>query len=194
MMKKLSLLVVILVVFQLFQVGFAQKPADTKFSLTLGAGARNFSESRFKDVYDKTPIIYSVDIAWKFWKSMEVFLHSDILSVDGKLTYTQEDTTFKTTPLELGFRYLVTTKKSENARIFPYLGAGAGYYMVKEENVISNLDENRLGFFVEGGLRFYVTGSIFVDAKLKNIFLKSGNEDGTNMGGLAYMGGIGFSW
>ncbi len=175
------------------QLIYGAGPLDSKsFSLTIGAGVRNFSESQFKDVYDKTPITYNIDLAYKIWKSLEVFLHSDLLTVDGKLTFTQEDTTLKITPLELGCRYLVASQKAKNQKIYPYLGAGAGYYMIKEENFISNLDEKRVGFFFEGGIRFYVTGSIFADVKLKNVILKS--ENGTNMGGFAYMGGVGFSF
>jgi outer membrane protein W len=190
MMKKLSLLVGLLLVFQLLVTA---GPVDTKkVSITLGAGVRNFSESKFGDVYSGTALTYSVDVAFKVFGSMEAFLHTDYLSVDGELTYTKEPTTLKIFPLEVGLRYLVPMKKSKNQKIYPYLGAGAGYYMIKEENVIDNLDEKRIGFFFEGGLRFYFTSSMFLDVKLKNIILKS--ESDVTMGGFSYMGGIGFTF
>jgi opacity protein-like surface antigen len=193
MMKKLAMLVLCLTLVQWL---YAAGPLDTKtFSLAIGAGARNFTEAQFKDSYDSTPITYNVDLAYKFWKTMEVFFHTDMLSADGKLTYTNEDTTLKITPLELGVRYLLAMEKSKHQKIYPYLGGGVGYYMVKEDNFIGNLDEKKIGFFVEGGLRFYVTGSIFVDAKLKYVSISIESQTQvSNVGGLAYTGAIGFSF
>ena len=173
------------------------RPCDPKtFSITVGAGVRNFSESLFKEVYEDTPLIYSIDVAVKVMRPLEVFLHSDYLSIDGKTTYTKEDTTLKITPLELGTRFLIGPKQSCKQKIFPYLGAGVGYYMIKEEfaagSPMEPVDEKRVGFFAEGGLRFYVVSSIFIDAKLKYVSVKS--ESGTQLGGVAYMGGIGLSF
>jgi outer membrane protein W len=190
MMKKLSLLVGLLLVFQLIVTA---GPVDTKkVSITLGAGVRNFSESGFKDVYTGTALTYNVDLAVKLFGSMEAFFHTDYLTIDGELTFTKEPTTLKIFPLEVGLRYLVAMKKSEKQKIYPYLGAGAGYYMIKEENEIGNLDEKRVGFFFEGGIRFYFTGAMFLDVKLKNVMVKSEND--TKMGGFSYMGGVGFAF
>ena len=174
-----------------------EQPCDPKtFSITIGAGVRSFSEELFKDVYDGTPMVYSFDAAVRVLRPLEIFAHTDILSIDGKTTFTQEDTKLKITPFELGFRFLVMPKKSCKQKIFPYIGAGLGYYMIKEEfaagSPMEPVDEKRLGFFGEGGVRLYAMTSIFVDLKFKYITLKS--ENGTQLGGLAYMGGIGFSF
>lgn len=166
------------------------------FSITLSAGARNFSESLFKEVYESSPMIYSIDIAKKFMPSLEVFLHSDYLSKDGKYTFTGDSTTLKILPIEIGARFLVQMKNPCKQKVFPYAGAGVGYYMIEEKysdtSPVEDVKENRVGFFAEGGLKFYFAKSIFVDAKLKYIALKS--EGGTQLGGLAYMGGLGFSF
>ena len=196
-MKKLILLISVILLIG-FHFTYAQdgeagsEPCQYKtFSFTVGAGARNFSEKLFEQVYGKTPIIYSFDFAAKVWQTMEVFLHTDYLSETGQLTFTQEETTFKLTPIELGLRYLLPTKKTCDAKLFIYFGAGAGYYMIKEENPIGTLDEKKVGFFGEGGFRFYLVSSFFVDAKLKYTILK---YDDVNVGGLSYMGGIGISF
>jgi hypothetical protein len=194
-MKKIAVILILLG--GVFFVNAGEEPCGPKsFSITVGAGVRNFSADEFKDVYDGTPMVYSVDIAMRIMKSLEVFLHTDYLSIDGKTTYTQEDTTLKITPIELGARFLISFKKPCKQKLFPYLGAGIGYYMIKEEiqeetNIVV-VDEKRVGFFAEGGLRFYLMKSVFIDAKFKYIGLKS--ETDIQVGGLAYMGGLGFSF
>ena len=197
-MKKLILLicVILLTGFQVTNAAGAQDegPCEYKsFSITVGAGARGFSEKLFEDVYGSTAIIYSFDAAMKVWQTLEVFVHTDYLAKTGELTFTGEESDFKLIPIELGGRYLIPTKKAScDSKLFLYMGAGAGYYLIKEENAIGTVDEKKVGFFGEGGFRFYFTGSIFVDAKLKYTILKSENE--TDLGGLSYMGGIGFSF
>jgi hypothetical protein len=196
-MKKLAVLFILLGGVFIFTANAAEEPCSPKtFSITLGAGVRNFSNGDFKEVYEGTPMVYCVDIAIRIMKSLEVFLHTDYLSIDGKTTYTREDTTLKITPIELGARFLLGSKKPCKQKLFPYLGAGVGYYMIKEEfpggTPIEPVDEKRVGFFAEGGLRFYLMKSVFIDAKLKYIGLRS--ENSTQMGGPAYMGGLGFSF
>jgi hypothetical protein len=166
------------------------------FSLSVGAGMRNFKDNRYKSVYDTGGISYNIDLGVKIWKSLEVFLHTDYFSKDGELTFTGEDTTLKITPIELGARFLIKVNKDCRLKLFPYIGAGAGYYMIKEENYIGTFDEKEIGFFAEGGLRYYLMGSFFIDVKLKNVFLKVEDDQGNKMdtGGFTYMGGIGISF
>lgn len=161
-------------------------PAKTG-SLTLGAGMRSVSESLFEDVYGKNNVAFAVDLGFDLGTSIQVFFHTDYLSKEGQLTFTLENTKFTLIPLELGARFLFGKNKFK-----PYLGAGLGYYMYKEENVIGTVDEKKFGFFGEGGLRFLVGRSFFIDLKLKNVFLKvDGAQGSINLGGFAYMGGIG---
>ncbi|MCP4158416.1 MAG: outer membrane beta-barrel protein [bacterium] len=195
MKKVIVLLVVLLVSFTL--VSAEEDCARGKFSLTVGAGMRNFSETLYEDVYDKGGVSFNIDFGVKIMKSLEVFLHSDLFSVDGELTYTQETTTLKITPMELGARFLFGGKSDScKAKFFPYIGAGAGYYMYKEESVIGTIDEKKLGFFFEGGLRFYALGKVFIDAKVKNVMLTVESESGADikLGGFSYMGGIGITF
>jgi hypothetical protein len=194
-MKKIAVILILLG--GVFFINAAEEPCGPKsFSITLAAGVRNFSAEEFKEVYDGTPMIYSIDVAFKILKSLEMFLHTDYLSIDGKTTFTQEDTTLKITPIEVGARFLILFKNPCKQKFFPYLGGGVGYYMIKEEFAASSplepVDEKKVGFFAEGGLRFYLIKSVFIDAKLKYIGLRSENR--TQLGGLVYMGGLGFSF
>ena len=198
-MKKTMVMLGLLLMVGAFFIPAAEEPCQPRsFAITLGAGGRNFSNNLYKDVYGGTPVIYSFDFAVRVIRPLEIFLHSDYLSVNGKTTYTKEGTTLKITPLELGFRYILSQNKSCKQKIFPYLGAGAGYYLIKEEFAagvpIEPVDEKRLGFFAEGGVRFYFSKSLFIDAKLKYISVSVNLEDTTKLGGLAYIGGLGFSF
>ncbi len=202
-MKKLIVILAILVIGLTFTNShlLAQEaesdPCEVgAFSLSVGAGMRNFSDDRYKSVYDSGGISFNVDLGYKVWKSLEVFLHTDYFSKDGELTFTGEDTTLKITPIELGVRVLIKLNKDCRPKLFPYIGAGGGYYMIKEENFIGTFDKKEIGFFLEGGLRYYVMGSFFVDVKLKNVFLKVEDDQGNKVdtGGFAYMGGIGISF
>ena len=195
-MKKLTVWLLVLFVGVAFsnmkamaQETNSESCAVKKFSLSVGAGMRSFSEQLYKDIYDSSGVTYNVDLGFKFGKSLEAFLHTDYFSKTGELTYTKEETKLKIIPVELGARYLI--KVGNGCSLFPYIGAGAGYYMYKEENVIGTVDEKKIGFFAEGGLRFYLMSSFFIDAKVKNVFLK---VDDLQLGGFAFMGAIGISF
>jgi opacity protein-like surface antigen len=195
-MKKLTVWLLVLFVGVAFsnmkamaQETSSEPCAVKKFSLSVGAGMRSFSEQLYKDVYGSSGVTYNVDLGFKVGKSLEAFLHTDYFSKTGKLTYTKEETKLKIIPVELGARFLI--KVGNGCSLFPYIGAGAGYYMYKEENFIGTVDDKKFGFFAEGGLRFYLMSSFFIDAKVKNVFLK---VDSLQLGGFAFMGAIGISF
>jgi len=202
-MKKSVIMLATLAVGLIFTntFGWAQYASDDpcrvgKYSFSVGVGMRNFSENLYKTVYGDSGMSYNLDLGVKVGKSLEAFLHTDYFKKDGELTFTKEKTTLKIIPIELGARYLIGISKQCKPKLFPYLGAGAGYYMVKEENPIGSFDKKSFGFFVEGGLRFYPAGSFFIDAKIKDVFLKIKNDLGRNIntGGFTYMGAIGISF
>ena len=160
-----------------------------KFSLSVGAGMRNVSDDLYKEVYDGSGVSYNVDFGVRLGKTLEAFLHTDYFTKDGELTYTLEATTLKIIPIEVGARFLF--KADRKCKLYPYIGAAAGYYMYKEENPIGAVDEKKFGFSVEGGVRYYLMRSFFIDAKIKNVFLK---VESVKLGGFAYMGAIGLSF
>lgn len=184
-MKKIVLLLILLAA-----VCFINAQANT-FSLALGAGIRNIGEKELaEEVYGQSNMIYTIDLGYQVTKSLQLFLHSDYLSVKGETTLTKEETKLTVIPIELGIRFFLGKKT-----IFPYLGAGGGYYMYKEENPIGTVDDKKIGFFAEGGFKFKFGGSFFIDVKIKHVFLKvDGPEGDVNLGGLAYMGGVGISF
>ncbi len=186
-MRKLFLIFLMVSMITTFQMSGMIN--NGKFSITAGGGIRNISEEIFKTVYGSNVIAYNIDIAFKLGKSLEMFVHSDYLNVKGELEFAPKDTTLTIIPAEAGLRMIFGKSKFK-----PYLGLGAGYYMLKEENFIGTINDNSIGFFGEGGFRVYF-GKIFLDLKAKYIQLQY-DVAGTkiDLGGLSYFGGIGFSF
>jgi len=203
-MKKLSVMTFLVIVFfmaaSLVQAETEKTPLKQyRFSFSVGAGSRNFTNELFKDVYGKSSTTYNVDLGYLVIKNVEAFLHTDYLKKDGLTTYTKDETTLKIFPIEFGIRYIVPlAKKNVGIRILPYVGAGAGYYSIKEESLIGSFKQNRIGFLLEFGLRTYVYKSFFIDLKGKNISIKTKVTDeaptAVKLGGFTYMGGIGVSF
>jgi len=187
-MKKVTFLLILLLGISLVQARAASVDYN-RFSVTLGAGVRNFTGDA-DDVYDLVNLTFCLDVGFRFTKSFEVFLHTDFLTAKGNLTITDEETTITIIPIEAGGRYLLG-KGSFN----PYLGAGLGFYLINEENPIGTIDESGVGFFVEAGLKYFFGKSIFIDAKLKYVLLSIRPEDiSINLGGPAVLLGFGFSF
>ncbi len=186
-MKKLFLFLLI-VVFLTTAQSFGTID-HTKYSLTVGAGIRNITEDIFETVYGTNNIAYSIDLAYKIGKSLEFFIHSDYLKIDGELLFDPKETTLTVIPAEAGLRYFLGKSK-----IKPYLGIGGGYYLLKEENFIGTINDNSIGFFGEGGIKISF-GKLFLDLKAKYIKLDY-EVLGTDidLGGLSYYGGIGISF
>lgn len=186
-MRKLFLIFLMITLVTTFQMSGMIN--HSKFSITIGGGIKNISEEIFKTVYGTNNIAYSIDFAFKLGKSLEMFVHTDYLKAEGELEFDPKATTLTIIPGEAGVRMLLGKGK-----LRPYVGVGAGYYMLKEENFIGTVDDNSIGFFGEGGLRFYF-GKLFLDLKIKYIQLKydvAGTE--IDLGGLSYFGGIGFGF
>jgi len=185
-MKQLSLLLIFLLAATAVQ---AAPAAGKSFSVTLGAGVRTLSGDE-EDVYDSFNLVFSLDLAYRLGKSFEICLHSDYLSAEGELSITQDPTTLTVLPVEAGVRYLLG-----GGTVIPYIGAGAGFYSVKEDNVIGTVNETSLGFFAEGGVRFAFAAAVFADLKAKYTALSITPENNSiNLGGFSLSGGIGFSF
>lgn len=177
------------------------------FSITLSAGIRNITDDLYEPIFGKNNLAYSLDLGYRLGRNLEIFLHSDYFSANGETTLTKEETTLTIVPIELGVRLMLIKGK-----LIPYFGAGGGYYLVKDKMMIEGssveLDDKEFGFFGEAGLKFYFTQQFFIDIKGKYVALKAKADDATinpagggviyiqdrNLGGLAFMGGLGISF
>lgn len=172
---------------------------DSIYSLTLGAGLRNINgvedeqgKNIFEEVYGTNNLTYSFDFGYKFAKYFQAFLHSEFFTAKGELTFTKEETTLTIIPVELGCRAMYGLYRG---MFYPYIGAGAGFYIYTEENVIGDVKDQQFGFFGELGLNYYFIKSAFLDLKIKYIILKVGEDpEKIDLGGLALTAGIGYSF
>jgi hypothetical protein len=185
-MKKAAILLIIMLGILLGQIqATTGKPA---FSVAIGAGARYFSGDE-EGVHNTFNLAFSLDIAYRFGKSIEVFVHTDYVSATGELSLTKEETTLTIIPAEAGGRFLFKGKN-----FVPYFGAGLGLYLIKEENPIGTVEENGFGFFAEAGARIYIN-IFFFDIKAKYLFLSiTPVDESKNLGGFYILGGFGFSF
>ena len=159
---------------------------DSTFSLALGAGARNFLGDE-KDVYGFANLLFFLDAGFRFKKNFEVFVHGEYLQAKGELSVTKEETTLRVIPAEAGGRFLFG-----NHPFLGYLGAGLGVYFINEENPIGTVNKNGIGFFAEGGCRYFFVKKLYVDLKLKYVSLSIRPEDtSVDLGGISLQGGFG---
>lgn len=181
-------------------------PQYGKFSITVSAGIRSISEQMYERVFGKNNIAYGLDLSYRLGNSVSIFMHTDYLSVNGETTLTKEAAKLTIMPIEAGMRFYLAKGK-----FVPYIGFGAGYYDVKEEVSIGNetntFSAKEVGFFGEGGLKFYFTNSLFIDLKGKYVSLTISPEenivnDGNGfiyleerkLAGIAFLGGLGISF
>lgn len=193
-MKKIAFLLIVLMGISLLQAApvVVQKKAkapkfDSTFSLTLGVGARHFMGDE-EDVYWLVNPAASLELAFRFRKNLEVFVHGEFIYAKGELTVTEEETTMFIIPAEAGARFLFG-----NHPFLGVLGAGLGYYFVNEDNPIGTVNESGIGFFAEGGMRYFFGKKLFLDLKLRYVFLSIRPEDtSVDLGGPSLVVGIGF--
>ncbi|HDP95283.1 MAG TPA: hypothetical protein ENN40_07980 [Candidatus Aminicenantes bacterium] len=152
---------------------------DGDFSLALGAGMRSINEDIAESLYGKNNLVYSLDLAYSAADFVDIFIHTDFFKVNGETTFTGESTSLSIVPIEAGMRLRLSGHRLE-----PNLGFGAGYYMIKDEIDIAGetftFKKNQVGFFIDGGLRLYVTRTLFVFAQGRFTFLKVKPEDSTD--------------
>ncbi|MBU4268164.1 MAG: porin family protein [Acidobacteria bacterium] len=164
-----------------------QTAAAPSFSLTALAGRRDFSSADFRKIYDGSQLAFGLDLGYRLGKKFAIFISGQHLSATGELSYSKETTSFRLISLEGGARLALPM-----GRFVPYAGAGAGYYLIREENVIATMDEKKAGFFALGGLRFHFSKAFFAAAQVKFVSLElKPLSKSVDLGGWFAGGGIG---
>ena len=188
-MKKIFLFLIVflqLLVLPAVESG-KQTVAAPGFSLTVLAGLRDFSSAEFRKIYHGSQTAFALDLGYRLGSKFDIFLSGQHLSASGELTFSKETTSFRLISLEAGSRLMLSL-----GRFVPFAGAGAGYYLIREENVIATMDEKKAGFFVLGGLRFCFSKRLYAAAQVKFVSLKLDPFDKTvDLGGWFVGGGIG---
>ena len=119
----------------------------------------------------------------------ESWLEGSYRARTGQLSYTKEETKVSILAVEGGALYRFMT-----GSVFPYAGAGLGFYIFDEKNVaIGEAKQNKIGFCGLAGVSWIVGGSFVLDARVKFSTCTMKPADfNINVGGITLGIGAGF--
>ncbi|MDW7760721.1 MAG: hypothetical protein SCM96_08790 [Acidobacteriota bacterium] len=115
------------------------------------------SEAVFKEIYGESPV-YGGGISLKIMGGLSLWAGGSFFNKTGTLTFTEESTTMTLIPVFGGLQYQFLS-----GRFRPYIGAGAGYILYKEENPIGKVEDGGLGFMGLAGVKVLIAGPLFLD-------------------------------
>ena len=163
-----------------------QKERDT-LSMFLGRfGYFLASDSDFKDIYGNGAV-FGGELRLG-GKRIAGWLEANFRQRTGKFSFTGEETKVKVTSLEGGALYRIMS-----GNIWPYVGAGIGYYMYNENNVpVGEAKQSKIGFCAAAGVSAIVAKLLVLDFRFKYSVcnMKPADFD-INMGGLTIGMGLG---
>jgi len=135
-----------------------------------------------RDVY-KNGLTFGAEVAIPLSKGLCAWAGVDYFHKDGKLTFTQENTTIRIMPLFAGLKL-----QSMAASVRPYAAAAAGCFLYKETNIIGTASGQRIGFLGQLGLLIKIKGPAWLDISARYAWAKfsSGGEEPftTQLGGF----------
>jgi hypothetical protein len=168
---------------------FAQIPAPKEqgtFEFYLGQ--YTIPDARFKEIYGEGGTVVGLSLSSSLAYGFDFYVQLRGFSKKGKLTFTEETTTFLLIPLSLGVRYVLP-----GSVLRPFAGGGADFYFYYENNPIATTMNVVSGYHLLGGL--YVQFGkdsplrLFGLAKYTRLTAREG-EVQVELGGLEYGGGI----
>jgi opacity protein-like surface antigen len=128
-------------------------------SLTIQARGSYFkpTDQVFRDIYGNG-MSWGAELGFKLTERVGFWAGGDYFSKVGKLIFTEEETKVRIAPLTAGAKYYLALGK-----LMPYVGAGLGYFQVKETNSIGTVEKGDVGFVVRAGFVFKLGAPFFVD-------------------------------
>lgn len=176
-----------------FAVGLAMilTVVTASASVTMGIQGTYFSpsDSDFKNIYGGG-VMFGGGIAFGLTQRIDGWLEGGYFSKAGSLTYTKEETKLTLIPIGAGLRYRILP-----GRISPYVGAGARYYLYREENALGGVKNGGIGFVGKIGLAITLSGGLGLDIQAKYSSCKLKPADFSfDVGGFEIGAGVGFSF
>lgn len=145
------------------------------------------SDKDFKDIYG-SGLMYGTELTFGVWKNLDIWIGISYFSKSGQLTLTEEETSFKMTPISGGVKYRLST-----GTVKFYGGLGLSYFTSKESNVIGDVTKNGLGYIVKVGSYVKVISRLVIDLYIDYSYCKIKPPDfGVNIGGIAAGIGLGY--
>ncbi len=170
----------------------APKDYSQSFSMIIGrVGAFLPADSDFKTIYG-TGMVFGGEIRIGPKRPggprLVGWIEGNTRQRTGKLTFTGEETKVTVTAAEGGVLYRV-----KPGRMSPYLGAGVGYFMFKENNEpLGEAKQNKVGFSGIGGVSFMAGTRFVIDLRLKYTMVSMAPAGvSVKVGGITAGAGIG---
>ena len=177
-----------LIALSLALVAFSGLAYGQRFSLEVKGLYFQPASSDFKDVYKGGPA-FGAEIDVAIAGGLGAWAGGHMYSKTGHMTYTEEETKLRLTPLYAGLRY-----RFGKSRAVPYLGAGAALISYKEETPIGDVSGSAVGLAGQAGVIVKLGKKAFVDLKA----LYTGGKDApfeveADFSGFAFGLGIGIT-
>lgn len=151
------------------------------------------TDQDFKEIYANGTFMdwtcFGGEIGIELWKGIGIWAGGHYFKHDkGKLTFTEEPTKITITPFYGGIKLRLMTQRVAN----PYIGAGVGYFLYKEENTLGTVNGGDIGYIGQGGVIFKI-GKFIIDLQVSYTYCKVKPLDiEANLGGIHGGVGIGF--
>jgi hypothetical protein len=161
-------------------------------SIEFTIGSYNMNEPRFEAAYPSGGPIGGLTLSSALAANFNVYLDVKYYSRRGKLTFSQEKTSFYMVPIDLGLRYILTL-----GPLLPYFGGGFDFYLYYEDNAIGTVLNSTTGAHVMGGayLRFGQTVPVMINARVQYTWAKAEQDaNQVQLGGLEYCLGLAFTY
>jgi len=175
-------------VFTLVLIAGSARAAGT--SVTLKGGYFSPTDEIFRDVYGGGPS-FGLEIAVPVAGILQAWAGAELFSKKGLTTESEEATEVRIVPLYAGLRCQFAGKS-----IRPYVGAAAGYFLIREENALGTASDGGIGFLGQTGLLIGLGPSLAVDvhAGYRACTVTTGGDDPVEakLGGLS--AGLGLSY
>jgi opacity protein-like surface antigen len=145
------------------------------------------AEQSFKDIYGSGPA-YGLEANFGLTKNLDLWIGADYYQKKGELTFSKMETDVRILPVTAGLRYRIPA-----GPVRFYAGAGLGYFLFREENLIGKVDVRKLGFLGKAGAYVRVFQGLYIDAHLRYSYCVIKPQDiKANIGGLSF--GVGFGY
>lgn len=152
----------------------------------------DMNEPRFDAVYDPGGLMTGLSLSAAVVSNVNFYLDIKYYYRQGKLTFSQEKTTFYIVPVDLGVRYIYPF-----GLFNPYLGAGLDFYFYYEENPIGTVLNYTNGFHFTGGTYIQPLKNVpvLINLRLKYTWAKAEEEDvSIQLGGFEYGVGLAYTF
>ncbi len=165
---------------------------DTVSALIVRGSLFMPSEQWFKDIYGSSLTVLGGELRFG-GKNIGVWIEGGYLSKDGKLSLTEEATKLQLLAAEGGLMYRYCLM---DGKICPYVGAGAGFYMYKEESdALGEAKQNKVGFCGMAGIGLQLLAPLLIDLKVKfSSCTMQPDYYEFNVGGISLSAGLGFKF